>query len=140
MCVYASDVAAGTSSIKPVHISSFTDHRLSSPPPSLLATTTADGVLEGGGDTFPTTSSNGNGSGVRDKLGAFYRFTRPHTIRGTILASAMGVLRCLIEHPKALTLQPVPRALLVGGWMYVFTLRRACACVCLPIPTWMGME
>jgi hypothetical protein len=76
-------------------------------------------VLEGGGDTL---RSGGKQGGLRDKLGAFYRFTRPHTIRGTILASAMGVLRCLIEHPKAFTLQPVPRALLVsaGLWVWVW--------------------
>lgn len=72
------------------------------------AATTADGVLEGG-----ASSSGGGKGGLRDALGAFYRFTRPHTIRGTILASAMGVVRCLIEHPKAFTLEPIPRALLV---------------------------
>lgn len=65
-------------------------------------------MLEGG-----ASSSGGGKGGLRDALGAFYRFTRPHTIRGTILASAMGVLRCLIEHPKAFTLEPIPRALLV---------------------------
>lgn len=65
-------------------------------------------MLEGG-----DAPSGGKKGGLRDRLGAFYRFTRPHTIRGTILASAMGVLRCLLEHPKAFTLQPIPRALLV---------------------------
>lgn len=50
----------------------------------------------------------------QDKLDTLYRFTRPHTIRGTILASFMGVLRCLIETPKAFTFTPtlVSRALL----------------------------
>lgn len=83
----------------------------------LFATTTADGVLEGAGGT--PSSGGGSSGGLRDKLGAFYRFTRPHTIRGTILASAMGVLRCLIENPKAFTLQPVPRALLVRKCVHV---------------------
>ncbi len=52
--------------------------------------------------------------GLRDRLDALYRFTRPHTIRGTILASLMGVLRCFIEHPDAFRnpWQPLPRALL----------------------------
>lgn len=75
---------------------------------------------------------------MREKLGAFYRFTRPHTIRGTILASAMGVLRCLIEHPKALTLQPVPRALLVNGWMHVHSYVHVHAYV--HTSTWMSMD
>lgn len=65
--------------------------------------------LEGGLNLPPSKQG-----GVRDKLDALYRFTRPHTIRGTILASLMGVLRCYIEHPKSFAnpLQPLPRALL----------------------------
>ncbi|KAG8458747.1 hypothetical protein KFE25_005278 [Diacronema lutheri] len=42
---------------------------------------------------------------------ALYKFTRPHTIRGTILASFAGVARALIEHPSAISLQLVPQAL-----------------------------
>lgn len=39
------------------------------------------------------------------------KFTRPHTIRGTILASFAGVARALIEHPGTISLTLVPRAI-----------------------------
>lgn len=42
---------------------------------------------------------------------ALYKFTRPHTIRGTILASFAGVARALMEHPSAISLRLVPQAL-----------------------------
>lgn len=42
---------------------------------------------------------------------ALYKFTRPHTIRGTILASFAGVARALLEHPGAVSLRLVPQAL-----------------------------
>ncbi|EWM30055.1 tocopherol polyprenyltransferase-like protein [Nannochloropsis gaditana] len=65
--------------------------------------------LEGGLHVPPSKQG-----GLRDRLDALYRFTRPHTIRGTILASLMGVFRCFLEHPKAFAnpLQPMPRAIL----------------------------
>lgn len=44
-------------------------------------------------------------------LGPWYKFTRPHTIRGTILASFAGVTRALFEHPSAISLRLVPQAL-----------------------------
>jgi len=77
---------------------------------SIYSTATAGAApLEGGLNVPPSKQG-----GVRDKLDALYRFTRPHTIRGTILASLMGILRCFLEHPKAFAnpLQPLPRALL----------------------------
>lgn len=43
---------------------------------------------------------------------ALYKFSRPHTIRGTVLASFAGVARALIEHPGAISLTLVPQALL----------------------------
>ena len=45
---------------------------------------------------------------------AVYRFSRPHTIRGTLLACFTGVARALIESPIYLALLPalMPRALL----------------------------
>ena len=43
---------------------------------------------------------------------ALYKFSRPHTIRGTILASVMGVVRCIIDHPDKLSLKPLPLAVL----------------------------
>ncbi|CAM9191287.1 unnamed protein product [Ectocarpus sp. 4 AP-2014] len=45
-------------------------------------------------------------------IGAVYRFTRPHTIKGTILASVTGVARALIESPNAISLDLVPKAVL----------------------------
>lgn len=46
--------------------------------------------------------------------GAVYRFSRPHTIRGTLLACFTGVARALIESPIYLSLLPalMPRAML----------------------------
>mmetsp|Transcript_24938 Transcript_24938/g.35814 ORF Transcript_24938/g.35814 Transcript_24938/m.35814 type:complete len:377 (+) Transcript_24938:52-1182(+) len=40
-----------------------------------------------------------------------YKFSRPHTIKGTILASVMAVTRALIENPTKLSINLVPRAL-----------------------------
>mmetsp|Transcript_17292 Transcript_17292/g.24314 ORF Transcript_17292/g.24314 Transcript_17292/m.24314 type:complete len:389 (-) Transcript_17292:123-1289(-) len=39
---------------------------------------------------------------VKAKLRALYKFTRPHTIRGTVLASFAGTARALIDTPGAL--------------------------------------
>lgn len=39
---------------------------------------------------------------TRAKLRALYKFTRPHTIRGTILASNAGTIRALIDTPGAI--------------------------------------
>lgn len=53
---------------------------------------------------------------IKAKLRALYKFTRPHTIRGTILASICGTTRALIDTPGALTNVQwgvmLPRALL----------------------------
>ena len=39
---------------------------------------------------------------VKARLRALYKFTRPHTIRGTVLASIAGTTRALIDTPGAL--------------------------------------
>lgn len=39
---------------------------------------------------------------LRAKLNALYKFTRPHTIRGTVLASIAGTTRALIDTPGAI--------------------------------------
>jgi homogentisate solanesyltransferase len=51
---------------------------------------------------------------AKEAAGALYRFSRPHTIRGTLLACFTGVARALIEAPSFLPLLPamMPRALL----------------------------
>ncbi len=40
---------------------------------------------------------------LKAKLRALYKFTRPHTIRGTILASFAGTTRALVDTPGAIT-------------------------------------
>jgi homogentisate solanesyltransferase len=40
---------------------------------------------------------------INARLKALYKFTRPHTIRGTILASIAGTIRALTDTPGALT-------------------------------------
>jgi len=40
---------------------------------------------------------------VKARLRALYKFTRPHTIRGTILASIAGTTRALLDTPGAIT-------------------------------------
>ena len=56
------------------------------------------------------------GSGMSGKVlkaaEVLYKFSRPHTIRGTILASAMGVARALREYPMTIDLRLIPRAIL----------------------------
>ena len=39
---------------------------------------------------------------IRARLAALYKFTRPHTIRGTILASIAGTIRALVDTPGAI--------------------------------------
>ena len=39
---------------------------------------------------------------VRAKLRALYKFSRPHTIRGSILASIAGTVRALVDTPGAI--------------------------------------
>jgi len=53
-------------------------------------------------------------SSLADNLDAVYRFSRPHTIRGTLLACFTGVGRALVEAPSFLTMIPslLPKAML----------------------------
>ena len=39
---------------------------------------------------------------IKARLRALYKFTRPHTIRGTILASIAGTVRALVDTPGAI--------------------------------------
>ena len=59
--------------------------------------------------TAPSPSVWGN---VQKAAEVMYKFSRPHTIRGTILASAMGVARALREYPTAIDFRLIPRAVL----------------------------
>jgi len=53
---------------------------------------------------------------LKARLRALYKFTRPHTIRGTILASIAGTIRALVDTPGALASAKwgalLPRALI----------------------------
>lgn len=44
----------------------------------------------------------GGAGSLRARLRALYKFTRPHTIRGTVLASVAGTVRALVDTPGAL--------------------------------------
>ena len=49
---------------------------------------------------------------VQNSANIMYKFSRPHTIKGTILASIMGVTRALIENPGTLNFNLIPRAII----------------------------
>ena len=49
---------------------------------------------------------------VKNSVDIIYKFSRPHTIKGTILASIMGVTRALIENPGTLQLKLIPKAVI----------------------------
>lgn len=48
---------------------------------------------------------------LKRNFNVVYKFSRPHTIKGTILASFMGVVRALIENPGTLSFDLIPRAI-----------------------------
>lgn len=50
---------------------------------------------------------------------ALYKFTRPHTIRGTILGSVSGCARAVIESPNAIDWALIPRAV-IGMFALLF--------------------
>jgi 4-hydroxybenzoate polyprenyltransferase len=56
---------------------------------------------------------------VRARLNALYKFTRPHTIRGTILGSFCGTIRALLDTPVA------ARAALASATFWTHLLPRA---------------
>ena len=66
----------------------------------------------------PGEDSGSGGAGMLERAGkaasAVYKFSRPHTVRGTLLACATGVGKALIESPQQLALLPAlfPRAML----------------------------
>lgn len=49
---------------------------------------------------------------IKNSSKILYKFSRPHTIKGTILASFMGVVRALIENPGKISLKLIPRAVI----------------------------
>ena len=84
-------------------------------------------------------------SSLADNLDAVYRFSRPHTIRGTLLACFTGVGRALVESPSFLPLIPtlLPKAMLgvlalllgnlfIVGINQIYDVRPACSTRALP--------
>eukprot|EP00468_Gymnochlora_sp_CCMP2014_P004686 CAMPEP_0167761316 /NCGR_PEP_ID=MMETSP0110_2-20121227/12100_1 /TAXON_ID=629695 /ORGANISM="Gymnochlora sp., Strain CCMP2014" /LENGTH=314 /DNA_ID=CAMNT_0007647977 /DNA_START=238 /DNA_END=1179 /DNA_ORIENTATION=+ len=69
----------------------------------------AMGTGEQMGDNGRSVEDTSTGKGF---FRSVYKFTRPHTIRGTILGSFAGVARVLIESPTAINLDLIPRATL----------------------------
>jgi len=65
-------------------------------------------------ESLPTRqgSSSGKAGSVFNAARLMYKFSRPHTIKGTVLASTVGVTRALVENPSAVSLKLVPRALI----------------------------
>lgn len=49
---------------------------------------------------------------IESSLKLVYKFCRPHTIKGTMLASFMGVTRALLENPNKFNTALVPRAVI----------------------------
>ena len=68
--------------------------------------------MDGEGSSVPTSKNSASASkpGFANSLNVMYKFSRPHTIKGTILASFMGVARALLENPGKLTAKLIPKA------------------------------
>jgi len=73
-------------------------------PASSTTTTTLNLAVEGDFDPNAIEKSKTaiESGSLRAKLHALYKFTRPHTIRGTVLASIAGTTRALIDTPGAI--------------------------------------
>lgn len=53
-------------------------------------------------DALSQDVSEAQSGSLKAKFRALYKFTRPHTIRGTILASISGTIRALVDTPGAI--------------------------------------
>lgn len=53
-------------------------------------------------DALSRDVSEAQAGSLKAKFRALYKFTRPHTIRGTILASISGTIRALVDTPGAI--------------------------------------
>ena len=81
-----------------------TNSRLQPASSSSTTTTTLNLAVEGDFDPNAIEKSKTaiESGSLRAKLNALYKFTRPHTIRGTVLASIAGTTRALIDTPGAI--------------------------------------
>jgi len=86
------------------HVSHVPHCHPSRPSKSSNPSTTSLHAVEGDFDPNAIQNSvNAVQSGsLRAKLRALYKFTRPHTIRGTVLASVAGTTRALVDTPGAI--------------------------------------
>lgn len=57
-----------------------------------------------------TASTSSEENSILKVANVLYKFSRPHTIKGTILASLMGVTKSLIENPNCISWSLLPRA------------------------------
>lgn len=81
----------------------------------VCAVSNADATANSGGssDANPNASELPEISHKRSGLAfALYKFTRPHTIRGTILGSISGCARAVLESPSAIDWGLIPRAVM----------------------------
>ena len=53
-------------------------------------------------DVLQRSVADAQAGSIKAKLRALYKFTRPHTIRGTILASIAGTVRALLDTPGSI--------------------------------------
>lgn len=53
-------------------------------------------------DALSRDVSQAQAGSLKAKFRALYKFTRPHTIRGTVLASIAGTIRALVDTPGAI--------------------------------------
>jgi hypothetical protein len=54
-------------------------------------------------DSITRSVQEAKAGSIKARLRALYKFTRPHTIRGTILASIAGTIRALVDTPGSLS-------------------------------------
>jgi homogentisate solanesyltransferase len=81
--------------------SPFTDDERRSDRQSLVVrATSVEGDFDA--DAIARARQESESGSVKAKLRALYKFTRPHTIRGTILASVCGTIRALVDTPGVL--------------------------------------
>lgn len=65
-----------------------------------------------GNPEVPSPSSSSSPEQILAFLSAFWKFLRPHTIRGTIIGSMSVTMRAVIENPAAINWMLLPRALI----------------------------
>jgi homogentisate solanesyltransferase len=53
-------------------------------------------------DALSKAAKEAQSGSIKAKIRALYKFTRPHTIRGTVLASIAGTIRALVDTPGAI--------------------------------------